>query len=89
MAELVLLVAVALVPLALGIAFAYARRPWWWGAVAAVAVFLVAAILPEPEEGESRVAAGDIAFLVIVAALVVGLVWLGAVAGRRLAQRRI
>jgi hypothetical protein len=88
MAELVLLVAVVVVPLALGVAFAYARRPWWWGGVAAVVVFLVAAILPEPEEGESRVAPGDIAFLVVVAALVVALVWLGAVAGRRFAQRR-
>jgi hypothetical protein len=59
------------------------------GAVGAVAVFLVAAILPEPEEGESRVAAGDIAFLVVVGAHVVGLVWLGAVVGRRRAQRRM
>jgi hypothetical protein len=45
--------------------------------------FLVAAIAPEPEEGESRVAAGDLAFLAIVALFVAGLNWLGAWAAQR------
>ncbi len=87
MAELLLVVAVVAVPLALGGALAYAGRPCW-GAVVAVAVALVASILPESEEGEARVAAGDVLFLLVAAALVVGLVWLRAFAGRRLAQRR-
>ena len=84
MAEIVLLVAVVLVPLAVGAAASYLGRRWWWGAVLAVAVFLAAAIAPEPEAGESRVAAGDLVFLLVVALWVAGLTWLGAWATRRL-----
>jgi hypothetical protein len=41
------------------------------------------AIAPEPEEGESRLVAGDLVFLLIVAMVVAGLAWLGArLAGR-------
>jgi hypothetical protein len=36
---------------------------------------LVAAIAPEPEEGESRLAARDLVFLLIVALTVAGLAW--------------
>jgi hypothetical protein len=61
----------------------YLARPWWWGALVAVAVFLVAAIAPEPEEGESRVAGGDVGFLLVVSLFVAGLVWLGAWIARR------
>lgn len=44
---------------------------------------LVAAIAPEPEEGESRLAAGDLVFLLIVALIVAGLAWVvRALAGR-------
>ncbi len=44
---------------------------------------LVAAIAPKPEEGESRLVAGDLVFLLIVALIVAGLAWLGArLAGR-------
>jgi hypothetical protein len=82
-AEIVLLIAVAAIPVALGAAAVALRRPWWWGALLAVVVFLVAAIAPEPEEGESRVAGGDVAFLVVVALFVVGLTWVGAWAMRR------
>jgi uncharacterized membrane protein YkvI len=82
-AEVLLLLAVVAVPLMVGAATAYFARPWWWGALVAVAVFLVAAIAPEPEEGESRVAGGDLVFLLIVSLFVVGLTWLGAWAGRR------
>ena len=39
---------------------------------------LVAAIASEREEGESRLAAGDLVFLLIVALIVAGLAWLGA-----------
>ena len=60
-----------------------AGRPWWWGAVVAVVLFLVAALAPEPEQGESRLAAGDLVFLLVVALIVTGLAWLGArLAGR-------
>jgi hypothetical protein len=84
MAELLLLVAVIGIPLVVGALAVFLARPWWWGAILAVAIFLVAAIAPEPEEGESRVAAGDLVFLLVVALLVAGLTWLGASAGRRL-----
>jgi hypothetical protein len=46
-------------------------------------VFLVAALAPEPEEGESRLAVGDLGFLVVVALIVAGLTWLGAWLARR------
>jgi hypothetical protein len=84
MAEVVLLIAVIALPLAIGAATAYLVRPWWWGAAVAVALAFVAAIVPEPEEGESRLAAGDLVFLLLVALVVAGLTWLGAWAGRRL-----
>jgi hypothetical protein len=82
-AEVVLFFAIIAVPLAIGAAVAYLAKPWWWGAVLAVVVFLIAAIAPAPEEGESRVAAGDLVFLLIVAVLVAGLTWVGAWAVRR------
>ena len=72
------------VPLAIGAATAFLARPWWWGALLAIVVFLIAAIAPAPEEGESRVAAGDLVFLLIVALFVAALTWVGAWAVRRL-----
>ena len=81
------MLAVIAVPLLLGAAAAYAARPWWWGALVAVAVFLVAAIAPAPEEGEARVSGGDVGFLLIVSLLVAGLAWLGAWAARRWLRR--
>ena len=84
MAEALLLVAVVAVPLLVGAACVLLGRSWWWGALAAIAVFLIAAIAPAPEEGESRVALGDVGFLLIVAVLVAGLTWLGAWLMRRL-----
>lgn len=83
MAELLLVLAMIAVPIVVGAATTYLRRPWWWGALVAVAVFLVAAIAPEPEAGESRVAAGDLAFLAVASLLVAGLTWLGAWAAQR------
>jgi hypothetical protein len=71
-------------PLLVGAVAVRIGRPWWWGALLAIAVFLIAAIAPEPEEGESRVALGDLGFLLIVAVLVAGLTWLGAWSMRRL-----
>jgi hypothetical protein len=58
-------------------------RPWWWGALLAIAVVFVAAIAPEPEEGESRLVAGDLVFLLVVALFVAALTWAGAWAVRR------
>jgi hypothetical protein len=83
MAEVVLLIAVLAVPLLIGAATVYLGRPWWWGAAAAIAVFLVAAIAPTPEEGESRLVLGDLAFLLVVALIVAGLTWVGAWIARR------
>ena len=83
MAEVVLLVAMIAVPVLIGAVTVYVAKPWWWGAVLAVLIFLIAAIAPEPEEGESRVAGGDIAFLAVVALIVAALTWIGAWAMRR------
>jgi drug/metabolite transporter (DMT)-like permease len=63
------------------------KRPWWWAAIVAIVVAMVAAIAPAPELGEARVAAGDIPFLAIVAVVVSGLVWLGYFLTRRLRRR--
>jgi len=87
LAEVVLGVAVLVAPLLLGFLAGYKARPWWWAALAAVAIFLLAAIVPTPEAGGQRVAAGDIGFLAVVAVLVAGLAWLGAFIGRRAAAR--
>jgi 4-hydroxybenzoate polyprenyltransferase len=87
MAEVGLFVAVVAVPILIGVAAAYSRRPWWWGAIAAIAVFLVAAIAPAPEDGESRVTLGDVGFLVVVALFVSGLVWLGTWSTRRVRSK--
>jgi hypothetical protein len=83
MAEILLLLAVVAVPVGLGTLAAYAGRPWWWGALAAIVIFWIAAIAPEPEEGESRLVAGDLVFLLVVSLFVAGLAWVGAWAGRR------
>ena len=87
LAELGLLIAVLILPLILGVIAALIKRPWWWAAIVAVVVALVAAIAPTPEPGEARVVAGDVPFLLIVAALVCGLVWLAFVLTRRLRRR--
>lgn len=76
-AELGLLLAALVLPLMLGMVAALMKRPWWWAAIVAVLVAMVAAIAPTPEPGEARLVAGDIPFLLIVAAVVAGLVWLG------------
>ena len=62
-------------------------RPWWWGALLAIAVVFVAAIAPDPEEGESRLVAGDLVFLLVVALFVLAVVLLWrpeGIFGRRL-----
>lgn len=83
MAEVALLVAMIALPVLIGALAAYLAKPWWWGAVVAIVVFLIAAIAPAPEEGESRIAGGDIAFLVVVVLIVAALTWVGAWAVRR------
>jgi hypothetical protein len=75
-------------PLLVGGALGYLRKPWWWGAAAAVVVFLLLVIIPPPEQGESRVASGDIGFLLVASLIVVGIAWVGAFLGRWLARRR-
>lgn len=86
MAEIFLFIAVLALPIVAGGVAVYLGRPWWWGAIVAVAVVLVAAIAPEPEEGESRVAAGDIVFLLAIAAIAIGLAWIGGKLARRLVR---
>ena len=63
-------------PVLLGVAAALLRKAWWWAAALGVVIAMVAMIAPQPEAGESRVAAGDFPFLLIVTLWVVGLVWL-------------
>jgi len=87
-AEFALLLAVVVAPLLLGAALGYTNKPWWWAALAAAGLFLAVAILPQPEAGESRVAAGDLGFLAVVTVIVIGLTWVGAFLGRRAAGRR-
>jgi uncharacterized membrane protein YkvI len=83
MAEVLFVLAAFALPILAGAAARLLGRPWWWGAVLAIVVMLVAAIAPAPEEGESRLAGGDLVFLLIVALIVAGLAWLGArLAGR-------
>jgi hypothetical protein len=86
-AEVLLIIAVFLLPILAGAIARLAGRPWWWGAVLAVVVILVAAIAPEPEAGESRLVAGDLVFLLIVALIATGLAWLGAWLAGRFPQR--
>lgn len=89
MAEIALAVAVLASPILIGAVLAYAGRPWWWGAIVSIALFVVAAVAPEPEEGESRLALGDLGFLAVVALFVAALTWLGFLAaGRRLSGSR-
>ena len=89
MAEVGLLLAVVAAPILIGVGMSYLRRPWWWGAVAAICIFLVAALAPSPEESESRVALGDLGFLVIVAAIVALLVWIGSWLTGRIRRKSI
>ena len=84
-AEAGLLLAVIVIPLMLGAVAVRLAKPWWWAAAAAVVVAMVAAIAPTPEPGESRVTGADVPFLLVVALVVTGLVWLGAYATRRIA----
>jgi hypothetical protein len=82
-AEVGLLLAVLVLPVLLGAWTGVAGRPWWWAAAVCVAAVLVAAVAPEPEPGESRLVAGDLVFLLVVAAFVSGLVWVSAWVARR------
>jgi type VI protein secretion system component VasK len=86
-AELGLLLAAVVLPVVLGIVAALIRRPWWWAGIAAVVIAMVAAIAPTPEPGEARLVPGDVPFLLIVAAVVAGLAWLGWFLTRRLRRR--
>jgi hypothetical protein len=87
-AEAILLVVVVGLPVLLGAGAAMLRRPWWWAAAVAVLLAFVAMVAPTPEEGESRLAVGDLGFVAVVAVVVTLLVWLGNLVGRRLASGR-
>ena len=87
LAELGLLLAAIVLPLILGMVAALMEKPWWWAAIAAIVVAMVATIAPAPEPGEARLVPGDIPFLLIVAAVVAGLVWLGWFLTRRFRGR--
>jgi hypothetical protein len=86
-AEVLLIIAVFLLPVVAGGIARLAGRPWWLGALLAIVVILVAALAPEPEAGQSRLVAGDLVFLLIVALIAAGLAWLGAWLTGRFAQR--
>ena len=88
-AELVMLVTLLPLPLLLGVFVGASRRPWWWAALFAVVAFLLAAIVPTPEAGEPRLAAGDIGFLLVVASFITGIAALGAWLGRRVGRRSV
>ena len=88
LAEVLLLVTVVVLPPVLGVAAAFLRKPWWWAAAFGVVVALVATIAPTPEAGQSRVALGDVPFLLIVVLWVIGLVWLANYLTRRFWLRR-
>ena len=82
-AELFLVLSVSVLPLVLGVLAALWRRPWWWAALGAVVVAMLAAIVPTPEAGQPRLATEDLLFLLLVALWVTGLAWLGFAVTRR------
>lgn len=88
-AELVMLITLLPLPLLLGVFVGASRRPWWSAAVISVVAFLLAAIVPTPEAGEPRLAAGDIGFLLVVASFITGLAALGAWLGRRVGRSSV
>jgi len=86
-AELIMLITMLPLPLVLGVVVGARRRSWWLAALVSVVAFLLAAIVPTPEAGEARVAAGDIGFLLVVSAFVTGIAALGAWLGRLVSRR--
>ncbi len=88
MDDAILLLTLVAVPLVLGALVGYLRSPWWWAAGVAVLLFVVFAIAPAPEQGESRVYGEDAVFLLVASLIVAALAWVGGWLGRRLARRR-
>jgi hypothetical protein len=75
-AEVILLITTLVMPLVLGIAVGLLRKPWWWAAALGIVIAMIGVIAPEPEAGESRLTAGDLPFLLMVALWVTCLAWL-------------
>jgi hypothetical protein len=75
-AEVILLITTLVMPLVLGIAAALLRKPWWWAAALGIVIAMIGVIAPAPEAGESRLTAGDLPFLLMVALWVTCLAWL-------------
>jgi protein-S-isoprenylcysteine O-methyltransferase Ste14 len=88
LAEVLLLVTALVVPPVLGVVAARLQRAWWWAAALAVVLALIVMIAPQPEAGESRISAGDLPFVLLVALWVTGLVWLSNYLARRFWVRR-
>ena len=89
--EALMLAALVPLPLLGGAALGWSRRPFWWAAGAAVALFNIAAIAPPSEPGQPRVTGDDVLFLVVCSAIIVGVAAAGYWAGRgvaRLVNRR-
>lgn len=87
-AEVLLMMVALVLPLLLGAGAAMMRKPWWWAALVAVILAFLAMVAPQPEPGESRLAAGDLGFVLVVLAVVVLLVWLGSLLGSWLVRKR-
>jgi hypothetical protein len=75
------------VPLAGGAAFGYRGRSFWWAVVAAVAAWLVFAVISTLEDGWDIGPAEDIVATVFFTLFLAGATMLGGVLGRQLASR--
>ena len=87
-AELLLLLTLLPLPIVLGMFAAYFQKPWWWAALVAVVLAMLATIAPTPEAGQPRVAAGDLLFLLVVALWAAAVAWAGWFLARRLLAGR-
>jgi hypothetical protein len=83
---LLILVGIGL-PLAGGAVFGYRGRSFWWAVVAAVAAWLVFAVISTLEDGWDIGPAEDVIAAVFFALFLAGATMLGGVLGKHLASR--